>query len=61
MRRLYKEHMALGDLAEPLGFDSWSVILPGTSMSPAPLQLLSYMPGGPAHHTGDMRDRVALG
>ena len=45
---LYHEHMALGDLAEPLGFDSlWALEhhFTGYSMSPAPLQLLSYYAG----------------
>jgi len=40
--------MALGDLAEPLGFDSlWALEhhFTGYSMSPAPLQLLSYYAG----------------
>ena len=53
---LYAEHMALGDLAEPLGFDSlWALEhhFTGYSMSPAPLQLLSY-------YAGRTR-RVALG
>src|SRR5262249_58617675 len=39
------EHMALGDLAEPLGFDSlWALEhhFTGYAMSPAPTQLLSY-------------------
>ena len=42
---LYREHMAMGDLAEPLGFDSLFALehhFTGYSMSPAPLQLLSY-------------------
>lgn len=42
---LYNEHMALGDLAEPFGFDSLFALehhFTGYSMSPAPLQLLSY-------------------
>ena len=45
---LYNEHMALGDLAEPLGFDSLFALehhFTGYSMSPAPLQLLSYYAG----------------
>ena len=45
---LYHEHMAIGDLAEPLGFDSlWALEhhFTGYSMSPAPLQLLSYYAG----------------
>ncbi len=45
---LYHEHMALGDLAEPLGYDSlWALEhhFTGYSMSPAPLQLLSYYAG----------------
>src|SRR6202045_3955019 len=42
------EHLALGDLAEPLGFDSLFALehhFTGYSMSPAPLQLLSYYAG----------------
>ena len=42
------EHMALGDLAEPLGFDSlWALEhhFTGYAMSPAPAQLLSYYAG----------------
>ncbi len=45
---LYNEHMTLGDLAEPLGFDSLFALehhFTGYSMSPAPLQLLSYYAG----------------
>ena len=45
---LYHEQMAIGDLAEPLGFDSlWALEhhFTGYSMSPAPLQLLSYYAG----------------
>lgn len=45
---LYNEHMALGDLAEPLGFDSLFALehhFTGYSMSPAPLQILSYYAG----------------
>jgi len=45
---LYNEHMMLGDLAEPLGFDSLFALehhFTGYSMSPAPLQLLSYYAG----------------
>ena len=45
---LYNEHMAMGDLAEPLGFDSLFALehhFTGYSMSPAPLQLLSYYAG----------------
>ena len=45
---LYHEHMAIGDLAEPLGFNSlWALEhhFTGYSMSPAPLQLLSYYAG----------------
>src|SRR5271156_5060108 len=45
---LLNEHMALGDLAEPLGFDSLFALehhFTGYSMSPAPLQLLSYYAG----------------
>jgi alkanesulfonate monooxygenase SsuD/methylene tetrahydromethanopterin reductase-like flavin-dependent oxidoreductase (luciferase family) len=45
---LYHEHMAIGDLAEPLGFDSlWALEhhFTGYSMSPAPLQMLSYYAG----------------
>jgi alkanesulfonate monooxygenase SsuD/methylene tetrahydromethanopterin reductase-like flavin-dependent oxidoreductase (luciferase family) len=42
------EHMALGDLAEPLGFDSLFALehhFTGYAMSPAPAQLLSYYAG----------------
>src|SRR5262247_3649194 len=50
------EHLALGDLAEPLGFDSLFALehhFTGYSMSPAPVQLLSYLAG--------RTRRVALG
>jgi alkanesulfonate monooxygenase SsuD/methylene tetrahydromethanopterin reductase-like flavin-dependent oxidoreductase (luciferase family) len=42
------EHFALGDLAEPLGFDSLFALehhFTGYAMSPAPLQLLAYFAG----------------
>jgi len=42
------EHMALGDLAEPLGFDSLFALehhFTGYAMSPSPPQLLSYYAG----------------
>src|SRR6478735_5029093 len=42
------EHLELGDLAEPLGFDSIFALehhFTGYSMSPAPAQLLSYFAG----------------
>jgi alkanesulfonate monooxygenase SsuD/methylene tetrahydromethanopterin reductase-like flavin-dependent oxidoreductase (luciferase family) len=42
------EHLALGDLAEPLGFDSLFALehhFTGYSMSPSPAQLLSYFAG----------------
>jgi alkanesulfonate monooxygenase SsuD/methylene tetrahydromethanopterin reductase-like flavin-dependent oxidoreductase (luciferase family) len=42
------EHLALGDLAEPLGFDSLFALehhFTGYSMSPDPTQLLSYFAG----------------
>jgi alkanesulfonate monooxygenase SsuD/methylene tetrahydromethanopterin reductase-like flavin-dependent oxidoreductase (luciferase family) len=42
------EHMALGDLAEPLGFDSLFALehhFTGYAMSPAPTQLLAYYAG----------------
>ena len=45
---LYNEHMVLGDLAEPLGFDSLFALehhFTGYSMSPSPLQVLSYYAG----------------
>ena len=45
---LYNEHRGIGDLAEPLGFDSLFALehhFTGYSMSPAPLQLLSYYAG----------------
>lgn len=43
-----REHLALGDLAEPLGFDSLFALehhFTGYSMSPSPLQLLTYFAG----------------
>src|SRR6187397_907613 len=42
------EHLALGDLAEPLGFDSLFALehhFTGYAMSPSPTQLLSYIAG----------------
>ncbi len=42
------EHMALGDLAEPLGFDSLFALehhFTGYAMSPSPCQLLAYYAG----------------
>ncbi|MBN9563077.1 MAG: LLM class flavin-dependent oxidoreductase [Alphaproteobacteria bacterium] len=42
------EHLALGDLAEPLGFNSLFALehhFTGYAMSPAPTQLLSYYAG----------------
>src|SRR5437773_6691337 len=42
------EHLAIGDLAEPLGFDSLFALehhFTGYAMSPAPTQLLSYYAG----------------
>jgi alkanesulfonate monooxygenase SsuD/methylene tetrahydromethanopterin reductase-like flavin-dependent oxidoreductase (luciferase family) len=45
---VYREHLELGDLAEPLGFDSIFALehhFTGYSMSPAPAQLLSYFAG----------------
>src|SRR5437879_6978406 len=42
------EHLVLGDLAEPLGFDSLFALehhFTGYAMSPAPTQLLSYYAG----------------
>ncbi len=42
------EHLAMGDLAEPLGFDSLFALehhFTGYAMSPAPLQLLAYYAG----------------
>jgi alkanesulfonate monooxygenase SsuD/methylene tetrahydromethanopterin reductase-like flavin-dependent oxidoreductase (luciferase family) len=45
---VFAEHMALGDLAEPLGFDSLFALehhFTGYAMSPAPTQLLSYYAG----------------
>ena len=42
------EHLQLGDLAEPLGFDSLFALehhFTGYAMSPAPPQLLSYYAG----------------
>jgi alkanesulfonate monooxygenase SsuD/methylene tetrahydromethanopterin reductase-like flavin-dependent oxidoreductase (luciferase family) len=51
-----QEHFALGDLAEPLGFDSlWGLEhhFTGYAMSPSPTQLLAYFAG--------RTRRVALG
>jgi alkanesulfonate monooxygenase SsuD/methylene tetrahydromethanopterin reductase-like flavin-dependent oxidoreductase (luciferase family) len=45
---VFAEHMALGDLAEPLGFDSLFALehhFTGYAMSPSPMQLLSYYAG----------------
>jgi alkanesulfonate monooxygenase SsuD/methylene tetrahydromethanopterin reductase-like flavin-dependent oxidoreductase (luciferase family) len=42
------EHLQLGDLAEPLGFDSLFALehhFTGYAMSPAPLELLAYFAG----------------
>src|SRR6201981_2921007 len=42
------EHFVLGDLAEPLGFDTLMALehhFTGYAMSPAPLQLLAYFAG----------------
>ena len=53
---VFKEHLALGDLAEPLGFDSLFALehhFTGYAMSPAPTQLLAYFAG--------RTKRVALG
>src|SRR5262250_3756280 len=53
---VFAEHMALGDLAEPLGFDSLFALehhFTGYAMSPSPTQLLSYFAG--------RTKRIALG
>ncbi len=45
---VFAEHLALGDLAEPLGFDSVFALehhFTGYAMSPSPTQLLSYIAG----------------
>ena len=45
---VFAEHLALGDLAEPLGFDSIFALehhFTGYAMSPSPTQLLSYFAG----------------
>ena len=50
------EHLALGDLVEPLGFDSLFALehhFTGYAMSPSPTQLLSYFAG--------RTQRIALG
>ena len=61
---VFAEHMALGDLAEPLGFDSlWALEhhFTGYAMSPSPTQLLSYYAGRTKRVTlGTVRDRPAL-
>jgi len=46
--RVMGEHLALGDLVEPLGFDSLFALehhFTGYAMSPSPTQLLSYYAG----------------
>ena len=43
-----REHFAMGDLVEPLGFDSLFALehhFTGYAMSPAPTQLLAYFAG----------------
>lgn len=53
---VFHEHMALGDLAEPLGFDSlWALEhhFTGYAMSPSPTHLLAYYAG--------RTKRIALG
>ena len=45
---MFAEHLTLGDLAEPLGFDSVFALehhFTGYAMSPSPTQLLSYIAG----------------
>ncbi len=45
---IFAEHMVLGDLAEPLGFDSLFALehhFTGYAMAPSPTQLLSYYAG----------------
>src|SRR5436305_13137460 len=45
---VFAEHLTLGDLAEPLGFDSIFALehhFTGYAMSPAPTQLLAYYAG----------------
>lgn len=45
---VFAEHLALGDLAEPLGFDSLFALehhFTGYAMSPSPVQLLTYFAG----------------
>jgi len=42
------DHLAMGDLAEPLGYDALFALehhFTGYAMSPAPLQLLAYYAG----------------
>ena len=55
----------MGDLAEPLGFDSLFALehhFTGYSMSPAPLQLLSYYAGRTQQdHARHLRHRAARG
>ena len=58
------EHMAMGDLVEPLGFDSLFALehhFTGYAMSPAPLQLLAYYAGRTKRiHARHRGDRAAL-
>src|SRR5205807_4512574 len=45
---VFGEHLTLGDLAKPLGFDSVFALehhFTGYAMSPSPTQLLSYIVG----------------
>src|SRR5437667_10580728 len=70
------DHLAMGDLAEPLGFDSLFALehhFTGYAMSPAPTQLLSYYAGRtkritlgtavivlPWHHPVRVAEQIAL-
>ena len=61
---VYKEHLELGDLAEPLGFDSIFALehhFTGYSMSPAPVQLLElFRRSDEARATWHRGDRIAV-
>ena len=61
---VYKEHLELGDLAEPLGFDSIFALehhFTGYSMSPAPTQVAElFRRSHQARRSGHLRYRAAV-
>src|SRR3546814_6826253 len=59
------DHLMLADLAEPLGFDSLFGLehhFTGYSMSPSPLQLLSYYAGRTRseEHTSELQSLMRI-